>query len=547
MPSDADDAVGACQRFCLLATAIAGKALRVGVSTNGTAYTDGVTIFIPPVENEDAIRSIAIQASLLAAGSLDRHFVGRIAGHRPAIPRYLTLEVSRATRSLEQLLPRSFRSAVLLWRPAVVPQNPEESLGRALGTEPVPAPAEWFGTIRPRSLLDHTASPEGGSPTPDDEEGRLRVVALPERGDDEDSEELKAFKVMSSPLGGPNVVFRFFQNHFGLGRRPGEGPGGADLPVGGVRAVERAGGRARRARPAARLAGIRPPTIRPDAIYPEWNTFTRTYRRNWCHVIEFDPSGNAAEAGLEAIRDRALERQLARLHRGLEQHRRQDDGEGLDIDALVDLAAWRAAGQGEDGRVYTARLPSAPDLAVLILLDQRSLVANLAGGLDHLGYRAAVYGFNSQGPTHVRMIRIKTFDERLREESRRRLRALEPMGYTRMGAAIRHAVMLLSRQSGVARRVLLMVSDGFPYDEGYEGRYAEDDTRRALSEANRQGVAYACLNLSRGDDSRLERVFGAGLHERLDHPGALAPSVRPLLTNALAAVQRTGAQGAIPP
>jgi hypothetical protein len=51
---------------------------------------------------------------------------------------------------------------------------------------------------------------------------------------------------------------------------------------------------------------------------------------------------------------------------------------------------------------------------------------------------------------------------------------------------------------------------GFPYDDGYAGRYAEADTHKALEELRMGGVA--CLRLSIGataSTDALERVFGS--------------------------------------
>ena len=55
-----------------------------------------------------------------------------------------------------------------------------------------------------------------------------------------------------------------------------------------------------------------------------------------------------------------------------------------------------------------------------------------------------------------------------------------PRGYTRAGAAIRHAAALLERQPA-AHRLLLIISDGKPNDiDGYEGLSGVEDTRQAI-------------------------------------------------------------------
>ena len=59
------------------------------------------------------------------------------------------------------------------------------------------------------------------------------------------------------------------------------------------------------------------------------------------------------------------------------------------------------------------------------------------------------------------------------------------------------------------RRLLVVLSDGFAYDHGYEGLYGEADARRALVEARRRGVGCICLSVaSEAEPAALRRVFG---------------------------------------
>jgi hypothetical protein len=46
------------------------------------------------------------------------------------------------------------------------------------------------------------------------------------------------------------------------------------------------------------------------------------------------------------------------------------------------------------------------------------------------------------------------------------------------------------------KRVLVLVSDGFPYDEGYEGGYATADTRQAMLEARKLGIGCVCVGIT---------------------------------------------------
>src|SRR5262249_37327363 len=153
------------------------------------------------------------------------------------------------------------------------------------------------------------------------------------------------------------------------------------------------------------------------------------------------------------------------------------------------------------------------DLSVLVLLDvsgsageasgtgksvheeQQSVAGALLVALHELGDRVALYGFRSSGRSAVQAVPIKRFDATLDARALRRLAALDAAGYTRLGAAIRHGAAVLEEEGGTPRRVLVVISDGFAYDHGYEGSYGEADARRALAEARRRGTACACISI----------------------------------------------------
>ncbi len=78
---------------------------------------------------------------------------------------------------------------------------------------------------------------------------------------------------------------------------------------------------------------------------------------------------------------------------------------------------------------------------------------------------------------------------------RARLNQTRPACFTRLGAGIRGAGEILKKEAGTPNRLLVVLSDGFPYDDGYEGRYAEADTRKALEELRTDGVACLCLSI----------------------------------------------------
>jgi nitric oxide reductase activation protein len=202
--------------------------------------------------------------------------------------------------------------------------------------------------------------------------------------------------------------------------------------------------------------------------------------------------------------------------------------------------------------VYLQRRTLERNLGVLILVDasgsatdadtdglavhehQRRAAATMAATLEELGDRVAVYAFRSQGRQAVYLPAIKTFGQRFGALGRARLNQLQPSGYTRLGAAIRGAGEILKNEAGTPNRLLVVLSDGYPYDTGYEGRYAEADTHAALGELRADGVACLCLSIGAGISSEeIARVFGSACYATGATLAELSPRMDELFLSAL--------------
>ena len=134
----------------------------------------------------------------------------------------------------------------------------------------------------------------------------------------------------------------------------------------------------------------------------------------------------------------------------------------------------------------------------------------------------------------VHVVPMKRFDESLDTTVLQRLGGSSPGAYTRLGAAIRHGTAVVESDGGTSRRLLVVLSDGFAYDHGYEGAYGEADARRALAEARRTGTACLCLSMGAPTDTdALRRVFGTAAHARIPRVEDLPAMVGPLFRFAL--------------
>ena len=486
-----------------MASAIAGRPLSVAPLEPGVpSWTDGTTVFIDPAgEAREQIRALAVQASLLSAGSLGAEYVEALI-RRPALTqRYLTVEGHRALAAHEALLPVAAR---LLIDPQLAARtgSPGESLTIALSRHFVADPPDAFGTIRPRRLRPE-ADVQRDTTMSASHVPRQSGELLQELDDDEDDGGA-IFDTVSSPVGGGGGIGRLIKRLLGDARSSDSGPPGADAATHWSRQGRGPSGAATMTTSVASVEDVAGDIIRREWTYPEWDVRRHRYRPDWCTVSEAE-SAPAQLAPFEPPATHALRRALARLGREWQRRPRQLQGIDIDIDAAIGACVDTAAGSSPSEEVYIDILRQHRDLAVLVLLDisgsagepsraggtvhehQRAAAAALVVALHHLGDRVALYSFRSQGRSAVHVVPMKRFGERLDTTVMHRIGGSSPAAYTRLGAAIRHGSAVLAREGGTSRRLLVVLSDGFAYDHGYEGRYGEADAaaRAGRSEEER--------------------------------------------------------------
>ena len=434
--------------------------------------------------------------------------------------------------------------------------SPETSLQIARGRTAIDDPPAAFGVIRPgRMIAADWARPALG-------EGaalhhpRSEPAVLEEFSDDVEDDVV--FDVLSSPVGGGGGLGKLLKRLLGDTRSSGSGEPGADAPTRQSRVARPAPapGRVSPSRASVVDGDISEAFVNKAASYPEWDSGRRCYKPDWCTVLETDPPASGSAAFLKPDSDE-LRQALGRVGLEFDRCHRQPQGDDLDVDAAVEARVDLRAGCTVNEAVYVDTLRRRRDLSALILLDvsgsagepgvrgtpvhqmQRTAAGSLTSVLYGLGDRVALYGFRSQGRSAVHLLRVKRFDEDFDDAAVRRLGALTPGAYTRLGAAIRHGTAVLGREAGTARRLLIVISDGFAYDSGYERTYGEADSRRALTEARNLGIGCLCLSVgARTDAPALRRVFGTAAHAAIDDPGELPPIIGRLFTYALGAAAR---------
>lgn len=310
--------------------------------------------------------------------------------------------------------------------------------------------------------------------------------------------------------------------------------------------------------------------------YDEWDYLNRQYLRAWCRVFE-EPLNSGehepGEAQLETvarlksvIRDYqpTVQRQLEQIRpAGLQRVRRVQDGDELDLNAVIEARQDIRAGQSPDERVYSRKErvhrdvcaaflvdlsastddpikapeprdwsdydpdkevdlragwysgidleeeePDAPERKI-IDLEQEAMVV-MAAALDALGDHYGVYGFSGYGKDCVEIFVAKDIEDGFSRQTLHSIAAMRPRGSTRMGPAIRHSSQKLMA-SGHAMKVLIVISDGFPQDSDYgpergNHNYGVEDTARALLEAQQKGVETFCITVDKSGHDYLKKM-----------------------------------------
>ncbi|MBA2779680.1 nitric oxide reductase activation protein NorD [Billgrantia kenyensis] len=282
--------------------------------------------------------------------------------------------------------------------------------------------------------------------------------------------------------------------------------------------------------------------LRGKHPYHEWNYRKQRYLPDHCLVH----TELQSEEGEQWEPDAATQRRIRRVRREFEALRPrretlrgQYDGTELDMDAVIrsrcDLAA---TGESSD-RLYQATRQQARDLAVSILVDvslstdawledrrvldvAKEALLVLGHGLAGCGDDYSIHCFTSHRRHRVWVNTLKTFDEPMGERVARRVSALKPGHYTRMGPAIRHVAKELSERPN-RHRLLLLLTDGKPNDtDYYEGRYGIEDTRRAVLEARQQEVRVFGVTIDSEAHQYVSHLFGRGSYAIINRPEHLS-------------------------
>jgi nitric oxide reductase NorD protein len=283
--------------------------------------------------------------------------------------------------------------------------------------------------------------------------------------------------------------------------------------------------------------------------YDEWDYSKRAYKEDFCKVYPKKIKENDINYYKKALKDNAstlmgLRKMLTNVNNKFQQQRRQSQGEEFDLDALTDLYINVNSGHTPSENIYLSKRKKEKDLSILMLLDVslssdgyaannrvidvEKQVSILFGEiLNEFNVDFSIDCFYSKTRNYSTYLSLKGFDEEW-DKAKYKIGAVQPEGYTRIGAALRHSGALLDKRSTKNKWVIL-ISDGKPNDyDKYEGKYGINDVKQALRELNERNINSYALAIEANAKYYLPQMFGANHYEILTTPVELLQSLAKL-------------------
>ncbi|WP_158860271.1 nitric oxide reductase activation protein NorD [Lunatibacter salilacus] len=262
--------------------------------------------------------------------------------------------------------------------------------------------------------------------------------------------------------------------------------------------------------------------------YDEWDFKKRRYKPNFCKVyprlqVNADISYYQKTISENGSTLMGLRKMLTSVNNKMMQQRRQNQGDEFDIDALTDLYTDVYARKTPSENIYISNRKKEKDLSILLLLDislssdgyaannrvidvEKDVSILFGEILDEFNIDFSIDSFYSKTRNYSTYLTLKDFDESW-QNGKHKIGAVEPQGYTRIGAALRHAGSRLDKRDTKNKWVIL-ISDGKPNDyDKYEGNYGIQDVRQALRELNERHINSYALAIEAQAKYYLPQMF----------------------------------------
>lgn len=280
--------------------------------------------------------------------------------------------------------------------------------------------------------------------------------------------------------------------------------------------------------------------------YNEWDYGKRVYKENFCKVypkslLKTDLYYYKNTIAKNASTLLGLRKMLTNVNNKMQQQKRLTQGDEFDIDAITDLYVDVHSKRTPSEKIYVSNRKKEKDLSILILLDVSLSSDGYAAGnrvidvekevsilfgeiLNEFNIDFSIDSFYSKTRNFSTYLTIKDFDENW-NIAKHKVGAVEPSGYTRIGAALRHAGARLDKRN-TKNKWVIVISDGKPNDyDKYEGKYGINDVKQALRELNSRNINSYALAIEAQAKYYLPQMFGQNHYEILTTPVELLKSL----------------------
>lgn len=280
--------------------------------------------------------------------------------------------------------------------------------------------------------------------------------------------------------------------------------------------------------------------------YDEWDYSKRAYKHKFCKVYPLRQLKADSEYYTNTIKQyvsvlSGLRKMLTNINNKMQQQQRQTQGDDFDIDAVTDMIAGIHTGQTPSDKIYLSKRKKEKDLSILLLLDISLSSDGYSNGnrvidvekqvsilfgeiLNEFDIDFSINCFYSKTRNFSTYLTLKDFDEEW-IKTKHRIGTIEPQGYTRIGAALRHSGAVLDNRDTKNKWVIL-ISDGKPNDfDKYEGRYGISDVKQALRELNERKINSYALAIEANAKYSLPQMFGQNHYQILSTPAELLQSM----------------------
>ncbi|MBP7281970.1 MAG: VWA domain-containing protein [Leptospiraceae bacterium] len=282
------------------------------------------------------------------------------------------------------------------------------------------------------------------------------------------------------------------------------------------------------------------------ACYPEWNFKQKKYLSNHCTIHEenyLEYKSEYIEKLLSKNKKTSshLKRKLHSLLNLKTIQRKKSSGEDIDLDAVVERYSDIVAKITPSEYIYTRKKREYSDIFIYFLMDislstdswisgkrildlEKEALLLFCDALDDISIPFALSAFYSRTRNHCKYLNIKQPKENW-NQVKNKLGAIEPIGYTRIGPALRHTNHLLE-EVPARQKWIILFTDARPNDyDRYEGKYGTEDVHKAIKELKQNGIHLHTLAIGKEEKPSIPEMMREASYNMLIHPDKLIDSL----------------------